>query len=163
MMRVMMAAGLPLPSLGCTLHLIIPGTLHLMVLFSQQFFYVAYKIVNIISLCLCFMSSEPGTGVTCPSMTAPGTFSSWVLVQKKTRLSLRNSRKTTGLIICKQHALCFFSCMCSLIFQPFSTRVPSKPVSGSSLPFSYLKPQVFIVHRDNLLTAGLLTANGVIG
>ncbi|CAI9599336.1 unnamed protein product [Staurois parvus] len=64
--------------------------------------------------------------------------------------------------------------------QPFSTRVPRHPggclgkmskncpkhvhklVGGTSLPFSYTKPRVFIVHHYDLLAAGVLTTNDII-
>ncbi|CAI9584879.1 unnamed protein product [Staurois parvus] len=37
-----------------------------------------------------------------------------------------------------------------------------KPAGGTSLPFSYTKPQFFIVHHYNLLAAGVLTTNDII-
>ncbi|CAI9598208.1 unnamed protein product [Staurois parvus] len=37
-----------------------------------------------------------------------------------------------------------------------------KPVGGTSLPFSYTKPQDFTVHHYDLLAAGVLTINDII-
>ncbi|CAI9546488.1 unnamed protein product [Staurois parvus] len=37
-----------------------------------------------------------------------------------------------------------------------------KPVGGRSLPFSYTKPQVFIVYHYDLLATSILTTNYII-
>ncbi|CAI9536936.1 unnamed protein product [Staurois parvus] len=36
-----------------------------------------------------------------------------------------------------------------------------KPAGGTSLPFSYTKPQVFIVHHYDLLAASFLTTSDI--